>query len=277
MNVTTNRHLISSDTFTGASVVKLLLSITLLLQVAVAAGQSMEDLLADGLSFEKQFRTEEALERYERIISEDPNHTQALTHASRMMSNIGGRFPMDQRDLKRPYYDKARAYASRAIELNPESADARLAHIISLGLLSEISRSPREKVADAKLIYAEAKAILGLDPEFPEAYFVLGKWQLELSRLNWFELFAVRLLFGGLPEDISKQAALDYFNKAIAINPHSILFLYGVASAYADLGDKSKARQHLEKAIALPLADPDDAQRKERCRQLLRTIQKTGQ
>jgi tetratricopeptide (TPR) repeat protein len=249
------------------------------LQLAIIIGgtylqaQPVKDLMKEGLALEKAFKTEEALEKYELVLKQQPNHVQALTHASRMLSNIGGRLPMSQREEKRVYLEKARSYAVKATSLDERDADARLAHIITLGLLSEISRNPREKVLDAKLIHSEAKAILDIDPKYPEAYFVLGKWQLELSRINWIEMLAVKLLFGGLPEEISKEAALNYFNQGLALNPDSILFLFGLASVYYDLGLMDKATTTLQKAISLPLAEPDDAQRKDRCRDLLAKIQ----
>lgn len=236
------------------------------------AAQSTDNLMKEGLSLEKAFKTEEALIKYEKVLQQNPEHVKALTHASRMLSNIGGRLPISERDQKRVYLDKARSYAEKAIVLNPQDADARLAHIITLGLLSEISRNPREKVLDAKLIHSEAKTILEIDPKYPEAYFVLGKWQLELSRLNWIEMLAVKLLFGGLPEEISKEAALKYFNQGLALNPDSILFLFGLASVYYDLGQMDKAKATLNKAISLPLSEPDDAQRKDRCIDLLAKI-----
>lgn len=234
---------------------------------------SVTNWMKEGLLLESQFKTEEALKNYELVLKENPNHVKALTHASRMLSNIGGRLPMTQREEKRAYLEKARSYAVKATELDPNDADARLAHIISLGLLSEISRNPREKVMDAKLIHSEAKTILSIDSKYPEAYFVLGKWQLELSRLSWLELLACKLLFGGLPEEISKEAALNYFNQGLALNPNSILFLFGQASVYYDMGELDKASMILQRAISLPLAEPDDAQRKDRCIDLLNKIQ----
>lgn len=228
----------------------------------------------EGLALEKAFKTEEAFEKFELAIKENPKHPKAYIHASRMLSTMGGRLPMDKSDDKRKHLEKARKYAEKSIALGPADPDARLAHIVSLGLLSEISKNPREKVLDAKLIHSEAKKIIELDSLYGEAYFVLGKWQLELSRLNWFELMACKLLFGGLPEDISKQNALTYFNKALSLNPNSILYLFGQASAYADLGEKEKAVKVLQRALKLPISEPDDEQRKERCRTLLNTLQK---
>jgi tetratricopeptide (TPR) repeat protein len=249
-----------------------LLISAMIMMGSILLAQPKNSIFEQGLLLEKQFKTEEALDKYEEVLYDTPDHTAALTHASRMLSNIGGRLPQNQRDDKFSYFNKARKYAVQAITLDPEYIDARLAHIVALGLLSEISRNPREKVLDAKLIHTEAKAILAIDPTYPEAYFVLGKWQLELSRLNWLELLACKVLFGGLPEEISKQAALDYFNKAIAYNPTSILFLFGQASVYYDLGEMNRATSSLKKALSLPLAEPDDAQRKERCRDLLAKI-----
>jgi len=235
---------------------------------------AQQNSFKEGLALEQAFKTEEALKKYEIAIRENPNHPKAYTHASRMLSNIGGRTPKSSLDDKRKYLEKARNYAIKAIEISPVDPDARLAHIISLGLLSEISRNPREKVLDAKLIHAEAKKIIELDSLYGEGYFVLGKWQLELSRLNWLELLACKLLFGGLPEEISTQAALDYFNKSLTLNPNSILYLFGQASAYADLGQKEKAIAVLQRALKLPLAEPDDEQRKERCKLLLQSLQR---
>lgn len=251
--------------------IKLIVLVTSVLFASYARAQ-YSDAFDEGLALEKAFKTDAALQKFEAAIKENPKHPKAYTHASRMLSNIGGRLAMDKQEEKRKYLEKARSYAVKAIELNPDDPDARLAHIISLGLLSEISRNPREKVLDAKLIHAEAKKIIELDSLYEEAWFVLGKWQLELSRLSWFELLACKLLFGGLPEEISRQRALEYFNRGLALNPNSILFLFGQASAYADLGEKEKAVAALEKAIKLPLSEPDDEQRKERCKNLLRQL-----
>lgn len=256
--------------------IKLLIVFVVILSPLIDVHAQYGDAFEEGLALEKAFKTESALQKFEAAIKENPKHPKAYTHASRMLSNVGGRLAMDKQEEKRKYLEKARSYAIKAIELNPDDPDARLAHIIALGLLSEISRNPREKVLDAKLIHAEAKKIIELDSLYEEAWFVLGKWQLELSRLSWIELLACKLLFGGLPEEISKQKALEYFNKGLALNPNSILFLFGQASVYADLDEKEKAIAALEKALKLPLAEPDDEQRKDRCKNLLRQLKETN-
>ena len=230
------------------------------------------DFFSQGLRLEKEFKVEAAWEKFELAIRQNPKNAEALTHASRMVSNIGGRFAKAEREQKLDFYKRARVYAEKAIEIEPSYPEARLAYVIALGLQSEIETNPHEKVRYAQNIHTEATRILQLDSTFAEAYFILGKWQFELSRLNWMELMACRIFFGGFPEEISMRRALDYFNQANSYKQDTILFLFGLASAQHDLGENDKASQTLQKALALPLSEPDDALRKERCQNLLKQI-----
>lgn len=243
-----------------------------LFSAGILYGQSAKAFFEEGLSLERQFNVEKALVHYELALQGDPNHEKALLHASRMLSNIAGRMPKSQLTKKRELLKLARTYAQKSILVNPNNPESRLAHIISLGLLSEIATNPREKVIDARLIHGEAVRILEIEAAFAEAYFVLGKWQFELSKLNWMELMACRIFFGGFPEEISMEAALNYFEKATEFNQDSILFLYGQASAQHALGENQKAVYTLNRALALPLAEPDDTLRKDRCSTLLKQI-----
>ncbi len=231
-----------------------------------------QDFYLEGLVLEKNFKVEAALEKYESAIHQDPQHAMALIHASRMLSNIGGRLPKKEEAKKITYYKKAIAYSEQSIKLKPADPESHLAYIISLGLQSEISTSPQEKVRYAQIIHREATRILQIDSSFAEAYFVLGKWHHELAQLNWVELMACKLFFGGFPEEISLDRSLNYFIKANNYKPNYILFLYGLASAQHSLGENDKSIQTLQKALSLPLSEPDDITRKDRCEALLNEI-----
>lgn len=231
-----------------------------------------KDFYQEGLALEKDFYVELALEKYELAIRQNPKHAMALTHASRMLSNIGGRLPKTEHNQKMEFYERARFYSEKSIELNPSDPESRLAYVISLGLQSEIATNPHEKVRYAQKIHNEATRILQIDSVFAEAYFILGKWQFELSRLNWVELMACKLFFGGFPEEISLDRALHYFMQANTYKPDYILFLYGMASAQHAIGENDKATSTLQKALSLPIAEPDDVARKERCETLLKQI-----
>jgi tetratricopeptide (TPR) repeat protein len=247
----------------------------LLFFLAGIATAQKNELLVDGIKLEKAFKVEAALEKFETVLKSEPTNAEALHHASRMLSNIGGRMHRGKRDTKIQHYEKAKAYAERSIQFNPKSADARLAYIISLGLMSEIAINPREKIKNAKTIRNEAETIVRLDSTFSQAYFVLGKWHYELARLNWLEQLACKFL-GGLPDDISMDASMKYFNQAIALDPENILYLYGLASLYHYQDNDSQAEKILQHAVQLSPREPDDVQRKEKCALLLSQIKRTS-
>lgn len=234
---------------------------------------SQNAVFEQGLALEKEFKVDEALVKYREVLKTQPNHSGALAHASRMLSNIGGRLPLTVKSEKRKYYIEAMSFAERALKLDKNSIDAHLAYVVSLGLLSEVSESAQEKVKHAKVIYNEATAMIVLDSTFAAAYFVLGKWHSELARLTWLERLACELFFGGLPEGISMDKAILYLKKASALEPNTILYLFGEASAYHYKGDNKKAITLLKHALTLPIKEPDDVQRKKRCTDLLREIE----
>jgi tetratricopeptide (TPR) repeat protein len=226
-----------------------------------------------GLALERAFKDQEALNIYEQIIKTKPNDVEALAHASRMLSNMGGRLGKDQKSQKAAYVERARAYADRAVASDPNNLNAHLSLTVSLGLQSEISSSASEKVKNAKLIYNEGKTLLRLDSTLAVGYFILGKWHLELGQLNWMERAACDLFFGGMPEDVSMEQALIYMQRASRLEPNTILFLYNEALVYQQLDNDKKALELLRYALTLTNREPDDDIRKEKCRVLIRELE----
>jgi tetratricopeptide (TPR) repeat protein len=226
-----------------------------------------------GLALEQAFKDHDALAVYEQILKTAPNDVDALAHASRMLSNMGGRLGKNQKSQKEPLVNKARAYAERAVAINPNHTNAHLSLAVSLGLQSEISSSASEKVKNAKLIYTEGKTLLRLDSTLAVGYFILGKWHLELGQLNWMERAACDLFFGGMPEDVSMEQALIYVQRASRLEPNTILFLYNEALIHQQMDNDQKAAELLRYALTLVNREPDDDIRKEKCRILLRELE----
>jgi tetratricopeptide (TPR) repeat protein len=234
--------------------------------------EGQELLFADGLRLEAAFQVAEALLKFEEVIRLQPTHVKALTKASRMASFLAERLPANARTEKLKLIAKSKYYAERALQITPDDLEARLAFMISLGLLSETTGNPFEKVKSAKIIYEEATKALTINPTFAPAQFILGKWQLELSQLNRIELAACKMVWGGLPEEISKEAALQYFTEAVKNQHTSLLFLYGLSQARIATGEGKLAKESLTKALALPETEPNDYLYKQQCEQLQKKI-----
>jgi sterol desaturase/sphingolipid hydroxylase (fatty acid hydroxylase superfamily)/tetratricopeptide (TPR) repeat protein len=234
---------------------------------SAVAGQPVETLMAAGIAEEQSRNEVHALKLYRQVIQLEPNHSDALIHASRMISNQAGR--SQSKEDKRRFAIEAGELALQALAVSPDNTEALLAHCISFGLQSEVAYSPSEKLRHAKLIQHEAETMLSIDPNFAPACYILGKWHFELSRLNWAEKLACNLLFGGVPKGASFGQALNYFERAIALQPDFILFHYGKATALYHAGKYDLVVATLEKALRLPDSDPDDAIRRHKCRYLL--------
>ncbi|WP_424894957.1 tetratricopeptide repeat protein [Tepidimonas sp. HKU79] len=200
-----------------------------------------------------QERRQEALQEIEAIL-EQQRHPEALNLKGALLLETGephaavavleesraldGRNPSVLNNLGNAYLATARA--AKAIEcyrsavlLAPGMAEAQAN--LALALLTQIQHgAPRgEYLALAK---NHLKTAQELDPKLPQLFVAEGilKSQREHDR----------------------EAARAAFEKALALQPKSVQALSGLASLYADMGERKKARELLKQAAQLA---PDDA------------------
>ncbi len=220
-----------------------------------------------GIDAEKRHQHRTALTYYKRVIELEPNPTEALSRASRLLCTLAGR--EQNKSLKIVKADSANMYATRALQLNANLKEARLSLIISFGLLSEASPSPAQKFRNAMRIRKEAETLLAMDSLFAPAYYILGKWHYEVSKLTWIEKFACNAFLAKIPNDVSYGKSLSYYEKAIGIQPEYILFHYAKAGTLYEQRRYHEVIAVLNNAIKLPCTEPDDLVRKEKCLKLL--------
>jgi tetratricopeptide (TPR) repeat protein len=238
--------------------------------ISTSVSQSTTALYQQGLSFEREFRDREALAKFHDVLERDPLHQGALTHASRMLSNVAGR--ANHAPIKLSCARRASSLAQKAIQLDSANKDAHLNYVIALGLLAEVASSSREKIQHAKVIHREALIMLKLDSGFAPAFYILGKLNLSLATLTWLEKLACKVLFGQTFDEASVEDAVGYFNKAIALKPDYILFHYNKALAYYYSSNYQEAKRCLLYATALEQQEPDDKFRLNQCHVLLKKI-----
>ena len=243
-----------------------ILSIIFLTSITTIRAQ-VDERMQKCIDHESRHDYASALACYRQVIDTGVPNSEATWRAARMMANIAGH--STDRSAKYKQAMEARDMARRAIQLDSKSKDARLAYIISMGLLSEAASSPREKLQNAKIIRSEADALLNMDSAYAPAHYILGKWHYELAKLNWIERLACNTLFGGLPGDVSFERSLRYLEKAIALQPDYILFHYAKACTLYETGKYGDAIRELELALSLPRQEPADKTRHEKCADLL--------
>lgn len=210
-----------------------------------------------------------AFNKFKEILKIQPANIYALNKCSELCSRIGKR--QSNKKIINDYYDAAKAYASTALKLDPKNAEANCVMAIALGR-SSLNKSGKEKIATAKEIKKHVDIALKNDPQNFKAWHVLGRWNYELSNLNFIERTAAKLLYGSIPLG-SVQEAIFAFEKANSITNGFILNHLELAKAYYKNDETSKAITTINTMLLLPNHTQDDAAIKIEGKMLLKDYQ----
>lgn len=225
---------------------------------------SAEMARADSL-FEN-YHQQEALDAYNQILEDDPKNLSALWHSSLLYSRLGNEF--DDEDQQKEYFNKAKARAERALEVDPLHTQSNFVMAVAMGRMALIVGA-KERVAASRDIKKYAERSLEADSSNAGAWHVLGRWNYEISDLNFAERLAANVLFGGIPEGASNEKAAEYIEKAIELNPDMLLYYYDLAKVYDELGQEEQAVATCREALEMPSRAPEDDDTKEDCRELI--------
>ena len=182
-----------------------------------------------------------------------------------------GRLIAASRDAtaKKAHGKKALALAKQAVAADPENANAQVMLAISYGRLAQLLDN-KSKISYATLIRDHAEKALALDPDNEAACHVLGAWNYEMANLNPILRALAQGLYGKLPSG-SNAEAIRYLTRAVELNPRRVGSRVDLGRALAAAGEKAKAREQFQAALALPDHDPEDAEKKKQAQAALRS------
>jgi len=244
----------------------LTLSALFALLAMTASAQSDKEKRADAL--DAQFKNEQALPLYLELVAENPNDSELHRKVSKQYGQLMEL--TSSKSKKEALATKALAAAQRAVELDPENPNARIALAISYGKASFL-KSPKERLQFARHIKSNAETALRAEPDNPVANHILGRWHYEVVTMNPAMKFAATSLFGSLP-DASMTEAVTLLGKAARSEPDNVLFIAEYGRALAEAGQDSEARHYLEKATQLPPKAPGDNEAQQRARKTLLSL-----
>ena len=210
-----------------------------------------------------------ALNKFKEVLKIQPANIYALNKCSELCSRIGKR-QFDKKIII-DFYDAAKAYAGLALKLEPKNAEANCVMAIALGR-SSLNKGGKEKIATAKEIKKYVDIALKNDPQNFKAWHVLGRWNYELSNLNFIERTAAKLLYGSIPFG-SVQEAIFAFEKVNSLANGFILNHLELAKAYYKNDETAKAITTINKMLLLPNHTQDDAAIKIEGKMLLKDYQ----
>jgi len=241
----------------------------LLFSTGALYAQNVDETLEQAKQLEKQMKEAEALAKYKDVLKAQPAQLEALIGASELSSREGNR--QKEKEDKTRYFNEAKEYAAEALKAAPNDANANYAMAVAMGRLALISGA-KEKVAASRDVKKYAELAIKFNPNYGQAYHVLGKWNYEVANLSFLEKNAAKALFGGLPDGSMDQAIANY-EKCRKLDPGFILNYYELARAYNKNDQQTLAMDVLRKAVALRPVTQDDPGIKAECKKMLEELQ----
>lgn len=215
----------------------------------------------DALRDEGQF--ELALDRLEEMNTETSDSAPILWRLAWTRVDLGEAETGERRqDLFRDALQEAR----RAVELDPDDARAHMVRAIAAGRVA-LDAGTREKIELSREVKESADEAIRLDETLDGAYHVRGRWNHEIASLGFVSRSIIRVVYGGLP-DASYEAAVRDLSRAAELRDR-VIHRMELGRSYHAMGDRSRAREQLQRAIQMPDDGVDAPRYREEARELL--------
>lgn len=221
-------------------------------------------------SLYQNYREEEALELYKKILEQEPNNFEALWRSSFLYSRVGNR--LENKDQKKQYFNKAIDLAKKSLEVDSAHTQSNFVMSVAMGRKALISGA-KDRVAAARDIKKYVDRALKYDSTNAGAWHVLGRWHFKVANLSWIERAAANTLFGGVPDGASNKKAAQSIERAIDLRENYLLYYYDLARVYDKMGKEEMAVSRCKTALAKPVLSSDDKRIKQNCRELIEDLQ----
>jgi tetratricopeptide (TPR) repeat protein len=248
-----------------SSIKPLLVTALLTLTCAASPAEMATELIAAGDSSDITFRAADALKSYLAAEKLEPKNVQLMVRIARQYRHL--MTDASTKEDKLRLGTMALDYGQRAAALGPNDSDAQLSAAITYGKMLPL-QGKREQVDASPLIKVAAEKAIKLDPRNDSAWHVLGRWHQVLADIGTFKRTLGRLIYGALPVTTNEDA-VECFDKAIAINPRRLRHYIELGRTYAQMGESAAARRYIQKGLAMPSVEKDDAEMKVRGRESL--------
>lgn len=191
----------------------------------------------------------------EAAIAAMPDNATAHWMLARVLIDLGNR--ETAKSAREALYTEAESQARRAAVLNPEDTWAHHYLAASLGKLA-LTEGGKRKIELSKEVRAEALRAVELDPRNDLSLHILGRWNLEIANLSPFLKLAAKVVYGGVPEGASNEKAVEYFQRAMAIDPARLSHRLELGVTYMKMDRPQEAIPLFQSVLDLPALEPND-------------------
>lgn len=214
---------------------------------ALTRAQSASEHIALGDQAHAAMNIAAALQHYEAAANADARNYEALWKASREAVDLG-EFNADKQEQIR-LYTRGEQFARRAVAVDSVDAEGHFNLARSIGR-NALRMGTRDRIKFAKVVRSEAQAALAANPRHAGALHVMGVWNAEVMRLSGFSrMIAKNFLGGKIFGEASWPEAVRFMEESVAAEPDRLVHRLDLARVYADVKDRTKAREQFEAVI----------------------------
>jgi tetratricopeptide (TPR) repeat protein len=226
------------------------------------------DWIEQGDSFDRQFRSADALAVYRKALAEKPGDPAILRKIAKQYVEMALDAPGKGESLRlaRLGYDTA----LQAKKSDPGNAEGCVTVAIAAARLGFYSDA-KTKLELSKVVNEQSAEAIRLKPGYALGWHMLGRWNYEICTLNPLLKAVAEAIYGKMPA-ASYEESVRCLGKAAQIEPGNAMFQAELGRAYLAAGHEDKARQALEKSLTLPRRTKDDSVAQERAKQALRAL-----
>jgi tetratricopeptide (TPR) repeat protein len=246
---------------------QLLFSIHVLLISTLALAQP-STLLEEAKSYERQYKTLQAIAAYQEYKRQHPKDIDAVVRIAELYVMYADEVSIEVE--KKKFLDSAQQEVLYGFSLDSLNANCFYARALLMGKQIEFV-SVKEKAALTKAIKEDADYALIIDPQNVKAMHLLGKWNMEVAALNPAARAAMKIVFGGLP-NASKETALELLQEVRKRSPNFLANNYDLSMLYKTMGRPREAIELLQVQMKLPTKTMEDVLIKKRSKELLDSL-----
>ncbi|XOF33326.1 MAG: hypothetical protein ACL93V_15180 [Candidatus Electrothrix sp. YB6] len=227
-----------------------------------------QELARQGDAARQRFDNPTALAYYKKAHTIAPDRFAYHAKMIQAYNDIGEDLASEKAE---PYFEQAVRHAEELQKKFPEKAESYYLLAVSYGNLA-LLRGSKEKVKLSGYVLHNTQKAIELNPNYADAYIVLGVYYQEVASLNGFLKAFARLFFGELP-DGTYEDAVRSFQKALTLRTTSPVYTYfHLGRTYEYMDKPEQAEKVYRQALQLPETDHRDHAVKQRMRSRLQDL-----
>jgi tetratricopeptide (TPR) repeat protein len=237
-------------------------------------GSEVSQLLQQSDALYVAFKPKEAIKPLLRVLELEPNNQEALAKAARVYIEFGDIIAETEpgwQEKRLQQYRIAEDYARKAVKSDPNNTWGHFYVAAALGKMAALS-SVSKQIDLADEIRSAVEKAIACDPQNGFAYHVYGIWHRRMAQVGQASRFLASAFLGRSVPKGNLTTSVEYFQKAIGLNPKIISHHLELGKTYIAMGKWDLARASLKSSLINPIQFSDDPDHKKEAEKLLREI-----